>query len=97
MKKAIFILGMAFSFFALNSCERDITTLNVDPKHPSTLPAQTFFASSQYNLIERMITPSVNSNIARLFTQQWTQTTYTDESNYDFVTRQINTNHCSNL
>lgn len=93
MKKAIFILGMAFSFFALNSCERDITTLNVDPKHPSTLPAQTFFASSQYNLIERMITPSVNSNIARLFTQQWTQTTYTDESNYDFVTRQINTNH----
>lgn len=93
MKKAIFIIGMAFSFFALNSCERDITTLNVDPKHPSTLPAQTFFASSQYNLINRMVTPSVNSNISRLFTQQWSQTTYTDESNYDFVTRQINTNH----
>lgn len=93
MKKAIFILGMAFSFVALNSCESDITTLNVDPKHPSTLPAQTFFASSQYNLINRMVTPSVNSNISRLFTQQWSQTTYTDESNYDFVTRQINTNH----
>lgn len=93
MKKAIFIIGMAFSFFALNSCERDITALNVDPKHPSTLPSETFFSSSQLNLINRMVTPSVNSNISRFFTQQWSQTTYTDESNYDFVTRQINTNH----
>lgn len=93
MKKAIFILGLAASAFTLNSCESDITMLNVDPKHPSTLPAETFFTSSQFNLIERMITPSVNSNISRFFTQQWSQTTYTDESNYDFVTRQINTNH----
>lgn len=93
MKKVIFILGMALSVFTLNSCESDITTLNVDPKHPSTLPAETFFSSSQYNLINRMVTPSVNSNISRFFTQQWSQTTYTDESNYDFVTRQINTNH----
>ena len=93
MKKIILILGMAFAGLGLTSCESDITSLNVDPKRPSTLPAETFFATSEYNLINRMITPSVNSNISRFFTQQWSQTTYTDESNYDFVTRQINTNH----
>jgi len=40
-----------------------------------------------------MNTNSVNRNITRYFTQQWTETTYTDESNYDMVTRQINTQH----
>lgn len=93
MKKLFLIAGLATLSLTAVSCESDITSLNVDTKHPSTLPSETFFASSQYDLIERMVTPSVNSNITRLFTQQWTQTTYTDESNYDFVTRQINTNH----
>lgn len=82
---------MSLPFFT--SCESDITSLNVDPKHPTTLPSSSFFSTAEYNLFEQMNTASVNRNISRFFTQQWTETTYTDESNYDMVTRQINTNH----
>jgi hypothetical protein len=32
---------------------------------------------------------NVNDNIFRLITQQWTETTYTDESNYDLNTRSV--------
>jgi len=45
MKKIILILGMAFAGLGLTSCESDITALNVDPKSPSTLPAETFFCN----------------------------------------------------
>ena len=94
MKKILFIITvLSASMPFITSCESDITTLNVDPKHPDTLPSKTFFATAQYNLFEQLNTASVNRNISRFFTQQWTETTYTDESNYDMVTRQINTNH----
>jgi hypothetical protein len=44
-----------------------------------------------------MTNTSVNRNVFRLITQQLTETTYTDESNYDFVTRKISDNHWSAL
>jgi hypothetical protein len=44
-----------------------------------------------------MVNTNVNRNIFRLLTQQWTQTTYTDESNYDFLTRKISDNHWNAL
>ena len=94
MKKIFLIIGaLTLTLPAVSSCESDITSLNVDPKHPDTLPSQNFFTSAEYYLFEQLNTNSVNRNITRYFTQQWTETTYTDESNYDMVTRQINTNH----
>lgn len=94
MKKIIIILGaLVFTVPTITSCESDITSLNVDPKHPDTIPSMNFFTSAQYYLFEQLNTNSVNRNITRYFTQQITETTYTDESNYDMVTRQINTQH----
>lgn len=98
MKKILYIIGiLMFTIPFMTSCERDITTLNVDPKHPDTLPSEVFFSTAQYNLFDRMNGANVNQNISRFFTQQWTETTYTDESNYDMVTRQINTNHWNHM
>ena len=94
MKKILFIAGaLTLALPVISSCSRDFTDLNVDPKHPNTLPSVNFFASAQYYLFQQMVDASVNRNISRFFTQQWTETTYVDESNYDMVTRQINTNH----
>lgn len=94
MKKIFLIIGaLTLTLPAVTSCERDITNLNVDPKHPDTLPSVNFFTSAQYYLFEQLNTNSVNRNITRYFTQQITETTYTDESNYDMVTRQINNQH----
>ncbi len=87
MKK---ILAASFVLlFILGSCTKDLTSLNNDPKNPTVVPSSTLFTSAQKNLADALASPSVNLNIFRLLTQQWTETTYTDESNYDLNTRNI--------
>src|SRR5215470_5258605 len=72
------------------SCKRNITDLNIDPKNPSTAPSYAFFTNAQRSLMNTLTSSNVNLNIYRLITQQWQETTYTDESNYDLSTRAIN-------
>ena len=73
------------------SCRSNLDEINTDTKHPSdgTVPSATVFATAETNLFEYMVTTDVNVNVFRLFAQQWTETTYTDESNYDVITRNI--------
>jgi len=86
MKKILIICCVLFS---LASCKKDITSLNVDPKNPLVVPSYTLFSNAELNLANNMATPNVNTNIWRLIVQHWQETTYTDESNYDLVTRSI--------
>lgn len=44
---------------------------------------------AQHNLVNGLTTPNVNTNVYRLIEQQWQETTYTDESQYDLNTRSI--------
>lgn len=71
------------------SCKRDLTDVNIDPKNPLDYPATAFFTSAQKNMSDLMASTNVNTNIFRLIVQYWTETTYTDESNFDLATRQI--------
>lgn len=80
------IIG-ALAAISLTSCQRDLTSLNEDPKHPSTLPSETHLAMGQQQFFYYTHTGSVNFNNFRFFVQQWAETTYTDETNYDLVTR----------
>jgi hypothetical protein len=73
----------------LSSCKKDLTSLNVDPKNPTAVPGYTLFTYAQKNLSDNLASPNVNLNIFRLIVQGWTETTYTDESNYDLSTRNI--------
>lgn len=84
MKKIIFLY---LPLLLLLACRRDIE--NVDPKAPLTAPASALFTNAQLTLASTITSPNVNLNIFRLITQQWTQTTYTDESNYNLATRNI--------
>lgn len=88
MKKLLstILLGV-LATFSLTSCESDITTLNVDPKHPQVLPSANLMAMGQQQQFYYAFTGSVNHNNYRFFVQQWSETTYTDETNYDLVTR----------
>jgi hypothetical protein len=88
MKKIIFLF-IVFSVAGISSCTDDLTNLNRNPKRSTEAPAETLFANAQRNLVDIMTTPNVNSNIFRLLAQQWTETTYTDESRYDLGTRNI--------
>ena len=86
MKKLIiFILPLVF----LTGCRKDLTSLNEDPKNPQSVPSYALFTNAQRTLARTLASPNVNLNIFRLIEQQWTETTYTDESNYDLQTRQI--------
>ncbi|MCY2688330.1 SusD/RagB family nutrient-binding outer membrane lipoprotein [Salinimicrobium sp. TH3] len=87
MKKIIFILFMAATVFA---CSDDLSEVNVDTKNPTEVPADVLFSNATKNLFDQMVNTNVNTNIFRLVAQYWTETTYTDEANYDLVGRNIN-------
>lgn len=86
MKKILLFLVLALSFSA---CTDDFEDDLVDPKRPTQVPARMLFANAQRNLVDQMTTPSVNSGIFRMLSQQWAATTYPEESRYDLVTRNI--------
>lgn len=86
MKKLLILL---LPFLILTGCKKDLTSLNVDPKNPQTVPSYALFTNAQRTLARTLASANVNTNIFRLIEQYWTETTYTDESNYDLQTRQI--------
>lgn len=86
MKKHI----LAFlPIFLLAACTKDLTSLNDDPKNPKSVPSNALFTNAQHTLVNTLVSSNVNLNIWRLIVQQWQETTYTDESNYDLTTRSI--------
>lgn len=86
MKKTALIFVLAT---VLSACTKDITSLNNDPKNPLVVTSASLFTQAQREMCNALVSSSVNVNIFRLVTQQWEETTYTDESNYDFKTRAI--------
>lgn len=86
------------AFIALTvSCSDDITGLNEDTKNPTTTKPEFLFTNAQKNLVDQMVSTSVNFNVFRMFAQQWTETTYPDESQYNITTRSIPDNHFATL
>ena len=86
--KNILLSGtLVSSLFMINSCQSDVTQLNEDPKHPSVVPSSNLLATGLYQAFYYIYTGSVNFNNYRFFTQQWTETTYTQETNYNLITR----------
>lgn len=80
---------MALLALGLYSCS-DFGTLNIDSKVPDDVEGGTLFANATWSLFERMGDCNVNTNNFRLYAQQWAQTTYADESNYELVERNVN-------
>lgn len=94
MKKIIlFALLMGITTI---SCE-DFEGWNIDQKNPSSVSGSFLFTSAQKALTLRMQSSSVNSNIFKMYAQHWTETTYTDEANYDLRNRDIGGNFWSDL
>ena len=87
MKKLI--LSILLITGILQSCTKDFDTLNINTKQPSSVEPSTLFASASRSYGRFLASPNVNFNIWRLISQYWTETTYTDENNYDLSTRNI--------
>lgn len=96
MKKIILIV---LTIALVVSCQTDkqYEDLNRDPKNPTQVQAEFLFNAATKSLYDQMTSTNVNTNIFRLLGQYWTETTYTDEANYDFNGRNITQNHWSEL
>ncbi|MGZ3872714.1 MAG: SusD/RagB family nutrient-binding outer membrane lipoprotein [Mucilaginibacter sp.] len=86
MKKKILIFA---AMALLTACTKDITKLNIDPKHPSVVPSYTLFTTAQNLMANNMTSVSENDNIFRLIEQQWTEVQYLTESQYNIPGRSI--------
>lgn len=74
----------------LQSCERDtLTALNTDPNSYYTTVPSSLITYAEKQLSDYVNTPSVNINNFRLTMQYWQETTYSDESQYNFTTRNV--------
>jgi hypothetical protein len=73
----------------LGSCTSKFEEFNTDTKRPATVTGEALFSNAQKALADQISTPNVNLDVFNLFAQYWTETTYTDEANYDIVNRTI--------
>ena len=95
MKK---ILYTASAFLlVLASCTSDDSNFNRDQDRSYDVPAETLLANAQRELTDQLVTPEVNLNPLRFYTQYWAATQYPAESRYNLVTRTIADNLWDNL
>ena len=93
MKKILFIFLV---LFVASSCTK-LEDMNEDTKRPTVVPSETLFTNAQRELADQLASLNVNTNVFKLFAQYITETTYTDEANYDVINRGIPDNTFRNL
>ncbi len=80
----ILVLGVSIA-----SCTKSFENFNTDVKNPASVTGEALFSKAELSLVDQVSTPDVNLNVFNLFAQYWTETTYTDEANYNIVDRTI--------
>lgn len=85
--KKIFIVLMIMG--GILSCDDRFEEMNRPKKNPTEVTGEPLFANGVRNMFDMMASTDVNSNIFRLLSQYWAQTTYPDESQYNIVGREI--------
>lgn len=71
------------------SCTDNFEEFNTDQKHPADVTGNTLLTNAEKALTDIVASTNVNHNIWKMMSQYWTETTYTDEANYDIVNRTI--------
>ena len=71
------------------SCSSNLEDLNRNTKDPAAVSGESLFTGAQKALVDQIVHINVNENNTKLWSQFLQETTYTDESNYDQVTRTI--------
>ncbi|NRT15043.1 hypothetical protein HNP99_001390 [Flavobacterium sp. 28A] len=90
-KKIIAILAISLSMTACVSED-----INTDPNSAYDTTPGSLINYAQKELSDYVNTPSVNQNNFRLTMQYWQETTYVNESNYDFTNRNVSNQIFSN-
>jgi len=85
MKRILFIVLV---LFIASSCTK-LEEMNIDTKNPVVVPSETLFTNAQRELSDQLASINVNTNVFKLFAQYITETTYTDEANYNIINRNV--------
>lgn len=93
MKKIILTTLTIFTLMVSCQSDEQYEDKNRDPKNPTEVSSEFLFNAATKSLFDQMTSTNVNTNIFRMLGQHWTETTYVDEANYDFNTRNIPQNH----
>ena len=86
MKKILFIL---LAFLAVSCSKQKLADMNKDLKNPPNVPGNTLFSNAEKNLSDQDVSLNVNVNDFDLWSQYLTETTYTDEANFDIFNRSV--------
>jgi len=84
--KKLLIIAIAF---IVVSCSPDFGDMNTDVKSATQVSGETLFSNAQKNLTDQIASINVNYNNFKLWAQYATETTYTDEANFDIVNRTV--------
>jgi hypothetical protein len=87
MKNKYFILLVLIALFA--ACTDKFEEFNTDVKNPAVVAGEPLFSNAQKDMVDQISSTNVNENDWKLYAQYWTETTYTDEANYDVVNRTV--------
>jgi hypothetical protein len=71
----------------LFSCTDNFEDYNTDKKNPEAVAGEMLFSNAQKELSDQLSSTSVNQNVFKLWAQYWTETQYTEESNYNIAKR----------
>ncbi|MGV2450671.1 UNVERIFIED_CONTAM: SusD/RagB family nutrient-binding outer membrane lipoprotein [Ralstonia mannitolilytica] len=88
MKNTI-ILSSFLALFLAGCTSEDV---NLDPHVAYNMSPEPLLTYAEKELSDYMTTPSVNENNFRLIMQYWQETTYVNESNYNFTARNVSNN-----
>ena len=71
-----------FAVCLATSCSKNIQNLNVDTKHAVSVPPTSLFLAGEKSLSDNYTTTGIGTMPFRVFSQLWTETTYTTEARY---------------
>lgn len=77
------LIGISFIvLFLFGGCTKDFDEMNISPNQPTEVPPQYLLTSAEKNLAAFMWDEWWNGRFGNLYSQFWSQTSYTDESRY---------------
>jgi len=77
------LIGISFVvLFLFGGCTKDFDQMNITPNQPSEVPPQYLLTDAEKNLVAFMWDEWWNGRFGNLYSQFWSQTSYTDESRY---------------
>lgn len=84
-------------FITMISCSDNITDMNEDIINPQSTKPQYLFTNAEKALVDQMVNPGIYNNVFRLFAQQWSETQWIFESQYNTTFGKISDVHFSIL